>query len=313
MLHLPGQTLPDWAAHCATVRGGGAGIIESLPISEYHGTRALLGNTSLGIAQFKSGRHFKHWLDHGYAENETQAKLLGNALHCIVLEPDEFARRYAITPYFGPLGLPKNRARRDAWEQEQRGKIILPNRTKDDLDTRAMLEGQRDSLLTHPFLGRLFRRGTPELTALAVDPATGIALKVRGDWVDEDAGVFVDLKRAFDASEEGMRRAAREHHYIVQDPLYCRVFDLNDVHIEHFVFAAVEPTPPYAVGFYQVSDAGRLAGEHYYQSALMRVARWVEQGYFPHYNEDRPIELGVTNRTLEEAETSHNAESAHYG
>lgn len=318
MLDLPNQPIPDWAATLRACRGGGAGIIEGLPEAAYHGTRSMLGKGSLVMAVEKSGKHFKHWLDTPHEEDESNETFaIGKGFHCRALEPDLFDRLFIYQPDFGNMRTGSAQTERRDWlRTEARGKTVLPRVTRGAngalLDVQHMIEGMAQSVREHPKLRVLLRRGRPEVTALWRDPGTGLPLKSRGDWISELDGVFLDLKSCLDASQAGMRKAASLHKYFVQDPLYSRAFEENGLHITNFVFAAVEKFPPYAVGIYQVSDTGRLAGENYYMAGLLRVARWIEDDYYPHYNDERTVQLDVTSYAAQEAEALLNDETALY-
>lgn len=317
-LDLPNQPIPDWAATLRTCRGGGAGILDHLPEAAYHGTRAILGKGSLVLAVEKSGVHFKHWLDTPHDEddsNETFA--VGKAFHCRALEPDLFDQNFIYTPEFGNMQTNRAKELRNEWlRSEARNKVALPRFIAGPgnarLPVHPMIEGMAASVRKHPKLSLMLRRGRPEVTALWRDPGTGLPLKSRADWLSDMDGVFLDLKSCFDASRAAMRVSASRNRYFVQDPLYSRAFEENGIHIRNFVFAAVEKVPPYAVGLYQVTDTGRLAGENYYMAALLRVARWIEDDYFPGYNDDRPTPLDVTTYAVEEAEALLTEETALY-
>lgn len=307
MLHLPGQVLPDWAEACRHGVGG-RGIIERLPESYYHGTRALLGKSSLSIAIEKSGVHFQDWLEHGERKpDDSEAKLQGRAFHALTLEPDTFHDSFAILPDFGPMNSTKNRTARDEWIREYaRSKTVLLDKWM------PMIEGMARSVRKHKDAAKLLKNCRPEVTALWVDPHTGLAMKSRADFLSEFDGVYADLKSCLDASRDGFRRTAREFSYYIQDPLYSRAFQENNVDVDNFVFIAVEKEPPYAVAIYQMSDKARLAGEKAYTAAMMRISRWVEDGHFPGLNDDKLTELDVPDFTLTNAEAQYEAEAAYY-
>lgn len=308
MLHLPGQTVPDWAATVLTGTGG-KGIIDGLPEDAYHGTRALLGKSSLSIAYEKSGVHFADWLEFGERkERDTEAIVGGRAFHCAALEPDLFDQRFAVMPSFGPMQSSTNRSERDGWLRS----IARKGQTALKPEWVETIVGMAAAVRKHPKAKILLRNCKPEVTALWVDPHTGLAMKSRADALSDLDGVYCDLKGCIDATPQAFKRTSREFRYYMQDPLYSRAFEENGVHIRNFAFIAVERTPPYAVAIYQMTDKARLAGEYAYQAAMMRVSRWVEDGHFPGINEDAVADLDVTDYTLADAEIHKNAEMAFY-
>lgn len=308
MLLLPGQTIPDWAITVTDSTGGGCGIIENLPEEVYHSTRALLGKSSLSTAIDQSGQHFKHWLDSEYVEKrDAEAIIRGKAFHCLSTEPDYFSKRFVFCPDFGSMQSSVNRQRRADWIRDRaKDRIVLKP------EWQPSLEGMAASIRHHPKLSKLMLKGKTEVTALWVDPETGIPLKSRADFVSDFTGAYIDLKSAADASLRAFRSAVTKFRYFIQDPMYSRAFQENGINVRNFIFAAVEKEAPYAVGLYQLGDGSRLAGEQLYLAGLRRVKRWCEQNHFPGYNDDNIVDLDISPYEMDQAEKTAEAEAQHY-
>lgn len=184
---------------------------------------------------------------------ETPAKVLGSAMHSIVLEPDLFKARYVANP-----GIDRRsnagKAEYAAFVAENKGKVIL-----DDEGFQTCL-AVRDTVYRHPVAKGLLMGGKAEQAFFAIDPETGELIKCRYDYLHDSGALAVDLKSCEDASPDGFGKSAANYRYPMQPPWY---FDVNDAlygeHPEQWVFIALEKAPPYAIGIYFMTkeDMGR--------------------------------------------------------
>lgn len=302
MLAIPGHDIPDWASSIIDHPGGGAGIIHKLPDTLYHGTKALLGKGGLEIAN-TTGTKFKYWLDQPHLDDiDTEALLIGKAFHTAALEPDLFDKQYVEMPAFGDLRSSTNRDRKIQWlRNEGAGRIGLRN------DQLIQIFGMAASVRRHSKLRKILQNGNAEVTALWVDPHTGLPLKSKMDWVSEISHIGFDLKSALSANKKQFKRAISQHNYHMQDALYTRAFEENNIEFDNFIFGVCEKEPPYDVAVYEIDAGDKVAGEQLYMTALTRVARWIEQNHFPGYSENiEQITLSQWDRN--EAEELANSE-----
>ncbi|MES2347014.1 MAG: PD-(D/E)XK nuclease-like domain-containing protein [Pseudomonadota bacterium] len=279
-MHPALSTLPAWSLPFMGSGGPGRGIIHGLPEADYHGTKALISKSALDVFGGKSPFHYLASLDAELEDRFLPQFRIGGAYHVAVLEPDLYRQKVVTMPNFGPMQSSTNRATRDAWfKHELNGRIWLtPIENHQIIAMRDVMLASREGkkLLT---IG-----GQPEVTALWTCPETGLRCKSRGDWVHADHGIFVDLKSALSAAPWSFKRASGEHRYHVQDAMYSRAFEENDIHIEHFVFLAQEKEYPYAVAAYQLNDSARLRGEDLYMRELRALRQCIDDDYFPSYS-----------------------------
>jgi hypothetical protein len=157
-------------------------------------------------------------------EDPTPAMHFGSALHCAVLEPGEFDKRYACEPsiadYPGCLvtmddlrswcqshGLPSSgKCKADLVGRVAQADPNVPIwdaiKLQADLDNANRVTFSRadwdrirkcaDSLLSEPRIQAILAEGRPEVAMTATDPETGVLLKARMDWVAP--GCTMDLK-----------------------------------------------------------------------------------------------------------------------
>jgi hypothetical protein len=291
LFQIPGHDLPHWADDLFRNPGF---IAENVSIEDYHSTRALISKSTLDVAD-KSGAHYQFLLDPttcpGYdpddleevSEDDKEELIVGNAFHTCVLEPMAFSRRYVELPDFGKMQSSTNRAIRDAWiRNEAGGRIPLKRKHI------KMIKAMRESLMREPYMRKLLQDGQPEVTAVCIDPHTGLPLKARTDWLSK-IQIGFDLKSAKDASRRWWRVEAGRRRAAVQAVFYGHVFQQAGIELDDFVFGVVEKTPPYAVGLYSMEEEDLLAGEQIYMRNLRDIRRWIETSRYP----------GYTNGTIE--------------
>jgi len=226
----------------------------------------------------RSPAHYKAWLD-GEAEEETSPALLfGQAFHCALLEPARFAEEFVTAPEFGDLRKSDNKAAKKAWCEQHEGLTVL-----DAYDGNA-IAGMVASVHRHPLASRMIRDGVSELTLKWTDGDTGLTCKSRLDYYVESLGMIVDAKSTLDARWEPFRRDMIKHGYEIQDALYRSAALSLGLRVQHFVFLAVEKTPPYAVATYTLDEAGIASGFSKARTAIDTLAHCVKTSTWPGYD-----------------------------
>jgi len=278
--------LPAWSAPAFARGQPGHALLEDLDESLYHGSPSIVSKSALSLLTGKSAFHFLDHLENpvrlderGEPIEDADVLRFGSAYHVAVLEPDLFDAKVIVMPDFGSLRKPANAKLRQVWiEEETRGKVwITPAQHRHVI-------GMRDALYRFKWVRDLLRKGgRAEVTALWTCNETGIRCKSRGDWLHAENGLFVDLKSARSAAPENWRYAAKRMSYDMQDAMYSRAFEENNVHIDNFIFLVQEKTPPYAPASYQLSDDDRLDGENKYMAGLRKLRDCIERDDFPSY------------------------------
>ena len=77
-----------------------AGVFYDIPAEEYHQRELGVASKSTLDLVHHSPAHYYAWLQ-GLDKEPTPALEFGAAFHCASLEPERFARDYAIVPNFG--------------------------------------------------------------------------------------------------------------------------------------------------------------------------------------------------------------------
>ena len=295
MMMLPGTVMPGWAE---PLEFGETIVLHDLPNNQYHGTRALISKSGLDVAA-RSLAHYAHYLTEiPEDDGDSEALVIGSALHSLVLEPMVFRREFVLLPDFGDMRSSTNRAMRDTWlRNEHPGKKPLKR------DQWQMIHDMRESLFRNRRIRAILENGRPEVTCAALCPHTGLPLKIRMDWESEIDGVACDLKSALDASPSVWRRAAANMRYHVQDAYYTNVAQLCGRDVRELSFAVIEKEPPYVAGLYTLNPTARAAGEIAYTQQLAQIAEACETGEFPGYGGGGVVELSLPKYAVADAET----------
>lgn len=229
----------------------------------------------------RSAAHYKRWLD-GAEDKPTPALILGSALHCAALEPERFAREYAIQPDFGDCRFKEAKAERDRWRAANDGKTPL------DTADGAAIAGMIASIRNHPKAGPLLTSGTPELTMLWTDPETGLRCKGRADFFAPQFRTAIDIKTTEDARPPAFAKSVANYGYHRQAAFYSNGFEAVGAPIDLFVFVAVEKVEPYLVKVHTLDGDALALGEASIRRDLLAMRSCIESrefvGYDPEIN-----------------------------
>jgi exodeoxyribonuclease VIII len=242
---------------------------EKMTHEEYRNHHAL-GNSDLKLIN-DNLEHFEE----ARKTNKPQsaATKFGTDFHCFYLEPEEFKKKYILTPPDIKPGSSK------AWKEykedmERKGLEILD---PEDLVAFGIMKGKIDQL-------KLFRDGIAEKPLFGKIRAadTDIDVKCRPDYLTKE--MIIDLKTAQSARKEEFDKSVRNYRYYVQAALYLEICRQHNPLVDKFIFVVVESSSPYSVAAYEL-DAGYLdAGKAQYMADLAKYVydtRMNRKGYEP--------------------------------
>lgn len=159
----------------------------------------------------------------------------GSALHCLMLEPDDFKKRFIVQPKFGQTN--QEKANKKAWLEEVKdcGQIIL------EPEYARKLPIMRESLLAHPLVRDIFEAEyDTEVSGFFKDSETGLMVKFRPDLMVKNAAVLCDLKKL--AQFDRMDYVFDDHGYHVQNALYADGYHAITGEYPLFIFISVSDT-----------------------------------------------------------------------
>lgn len=275
----------------------------------------------LKLAISKSPAHaFAAYLDKAAPPREDSAAFrIGSAVHCLLLEPDQFDAQYIWPPAKAPrkpTDAQRNAAKPSAatlesiafWDDYD---ARAATRTSLSTSELAMAVQLHRSISSHPALAPWFTGPSSlnELTLTWDDPATGAPCKARLDKVtlQPDHIRILDLKSAAEADPSSFGRSALNYGYILQGAFYVDGLDacrqslaehlelpsdaLNGLPIV-FEFIAAEKCYPWLVARYFLTEEQIQIGRDQYQRALSAVLAADATGYWPGYDHAAlPLEL----------------------
>ena len=246
--------------------------------ADYHSHPAI-SKSDLDLAH-KSAQHLYDKL-HGPPRESTPTFDFGTMFHAAVLPGeslDDIATRTPVD-YNGRTKAGKELASR----AKEEGKLIL--NSKDAASIDQMLA----NVMKHPFAGGLLNgefKGKSEQSFFAVDPATGLEIKARPDFILDDHSVIIDIKTTMDASFKGFQKSFVNFRYHVQAAWYLWVVELaTGKRPDAFCFVAVEKQRPYGVGVYVADDNSIQLGIEQAKEDLANIAKWKKEDFWPGYSD----------------------------
>ncbi len=246
----------------------------------------------------------------------TPTMRLNQAVHCAVLEPDEFKERYIVLPNVKDdpswqFNRKEGIARRNAYLAEHpEDKGLEPDDLKPlmiaaihpdkgmltDKDYKACI-AQRDAVRAGRTLAslaaqELLRDGVSERTVVWRDEATGLECKGRLDWMPDERPVIVDLKGTRSVDMREFAASVARYAYHGQLAFYGDGLAWHGIATENPIIIAVESTPPYDVGVFRLPTEALVAGALMARKCLDRVAECRASGRWPgRYGGEVPLDF----------------------
>lgn len=226
---------------------------------EYHKNTEKISKSGLDLIHKSPLHYWERYLNPAAQERKTPALILGNAVHCAVLEPGEFGKRYAIAP--------------EVDRRTKEGKEIMANfeASIDGLEViskadSAICERIMEAINRHEEASLLMSKITDVEKVIEVED-----MKCRPDAIIGPLNLIIDLKTTDDASPKAFGRSALKYRYDVQAAFYIDLYEKHyNCKCEGFIFIAVEKTPPFGVGVYVIEDEDIERGRVKYKADLER-------------------------------------------
>lgn len=262
-----------------------AGVYSGIPLADYHGQPTVgpsVSSSGLRTIFAKSCAHY--WLTSPLNPNRverepSQAMILGQAAHHLLLGEAEFGKHFVIRP--DELnGKPWHGNRTDCkeWQAAVAAEsltVLLPAQVD-------AIKGMAVALGQHPLVRAGILGGEIERSILWQDEETGVWLKVRPDAIPTDALDFSDLKTTPDVSHDAIVRSIGEFGYHVQAALVgmaCRAVLGREM--ESFSLVFVESAAPHCVRVVTLQPEDLSLGEQQIRSALKLFKSCLDRGVWP--------------------------------
>lgn len=150
-----------------------------------------------------------------------------------------------------------------------------------------------DALRRHPVASALFNpeHGRPEQSLFCQDPATGVWLRTRLDWLPnphQGRLIIPEYKTCRDASDDAFAKSIATYGYHQQADFYTtctRLLHLAGPDSE-FLFVAQEKEPPYLVNIVGLEANAWRIGRAKNRAAIERYAECAATDTWPGYGDD---------------------------
>ncbi|HBJ6377174.1 TPA: PD-(D/E)XK nuclease-like domain-containing protein [Salmonella enterica subsp. enterica serovar Eastbourne] len=225
------------------------GIYYDIPNEAYHAGPGVSKSQLDDIAVCPA---FYQWRKSAPVDTEkTKALDMGTALHCRLLEPDEFKKRFIIAPEFNrrtTAGKEEEKAFLESCENS--GKTVMTS------EEGKKLELMYGSVMAHPGCRALLEaEGKTESSIYWTDTETGELCRIRPDKFLTNSPLILDVKKVADMSR--FARHVEEFRYHVQAAMYCEGWKAYSGETPRFAFLAVSESidcGKYPVHLYILED-----------------------------------------------------------
>ncbi|WP_038204096.1 PD-(D/E)XK nuclease-like domain-containing protein [Xenorhabdus bovienii] len=211
-------------------------------------------------------------------EEKTKSLDIGTALHCLLLEPDEFGKRFAIEPKLDKR-TKAGKEEAEAFDLANQDKIILTQE-----ESRKLLI-MRDSALAHPIAKWFLEAdGQSETSIYWNDSETDVLCRSRPDKLitTADQDWIVDVKSSADM--EKFEKDFYKYRYHVQDAFYSDGYKALTGQLPTFVFLVVSTTincGRYPVRTFIMDEQTKAAGRTTYRKNLETYAQCLKTDEWP--------------------------------
>jgi len=215
------------------------GVHKDVPFTEYR-TWDAVSQSKLKKMRFgKTPRHLKFGVD----RPDTQAQVVGDAVHCAILTPSLFTERFVRQIE----GDGRTKAVKQAREIQALENPLASCLSPYDYDT---VRSVANSVTNHPYCSYLLDGGSYEQSILFNYRDT--MCKARIDIVTSSGTIIADIKTTRDASEEAFARDLYKYGYHIQAAFYLIAANAVGINAQTFGIIAVEKEPPFELMVYEL-------------------------------------------------------------
>lgn len=234
----------------------------------------ILSKSRLDLLRKAPALYKAQYIDRTLQKDENSpALIMGKAVHCRILEPQEFGKRYTIAPNIDR----RTKEGKERWHEfaiQTEGLTILTKEQDKQIENIAR------AIYDHPAAAYLLAK--PGQSEIMVNWQDKSLVDCRGviDRLTDD-GLIIDIKTTDDASPVGFARSVRKYRYHVQAAFYSDGVPNS----QGFFFIAVEKTEPYLVGVYYLMAEDLQRGREEYQQDIETFIECVKRDEWPGYGD----------------------------
>ena len=243
-------------------------------MSNYHSIKAL-SNSSLSCLKRSPTEFYKRFITGEMKGQESDAMLLGSAVHMLALEPERFDAQYVVLD--GPInpqtGKPYGRDTKkfEYW--------LLDQAANDDGRTMLIREEFAESLAiakafqAHPTIAAIMASRAEKLFESEYFMEHDIEgriveLKCKIDFVCPSARLIIDLKTTSDPSPYAWSWSAEDFGYHRQAAIYSDAMEAKYGEPFRFLFGVVRSKEPYEAAVYELDAESIQRGRSEYEALI---------------------------------------------
>lgn len=190
-------------------------------------------------------------------KEDTAALLTGKLIHTMILEPQEFEKRFDVSSTKGKT----TKAFKELKEASEKAVITA---AEYDAAMRIVDAFNRNEIMKEYLKGSTFE--TPGISMLF-----GLPFRAKADIINFEQGFIADIKTTTDV-QSGFRFSARKYGYDMQAYIYTQIFGIRD-----FYFLAIDKKS-LDLGVFTVSDQFIFDGEQKVELAVNRFKKFFIDG-----------------------------------
>lgn len=252
------------------------GIYYDISNEDYHGgpgiSKSQLDDIAISPAIYQ-------WRKHAPVDEEkTSALDLGTALHCLLLEPDEFSKRFEVGPEVNRRTTAGKEKEKEFMER-CKAEGITPITHGDNRKLTLM----RESAMAHPIARWMLEaQGNAEASIYWNDRDTGVLSRCRPDKIITDFNWCVDVKSTADIIK--FQKDFYSYRYHVQDAFYSDGYESHFDETPTFAFLAVSTSIDcgrYPVQVFIMDQQAKDAGRTEYKRNIHTFAECLSRNEWP--------------------------------
>lgn len=264
---------------------------ENVDIETYHADKMTVSSSSLKKIIQVSPKTFRHTFFIAGKKELTKSMKLGRLAHMAILEGEKFKYNFIVEPIHegrtkkgeitNSLNCQEVKDAKAAWWAD-----LPPSAIVTTIEEKDTLLGMIDSLLSHGEANKYLSAGIAEVSGYYVDPDTGIACRVRPDFICRERRIITELKTSDDAREEAFRWKVNGERdaYWYDFQLAMQVegfFQIENQPLELAAWIAIEPHGAYEVAVHPMTIPTQEVGHIKYRRALTRLKESIDTNCWP--------------------------------
>lgn len=213
-----------------------------------------------------------------YPRKDSDGFAFGRAAHCLLLGDEVFSESYAVLPFDN---LRTKAAQEWKAERQAAGITVI---TQDDLTA---IKCMSDNLQRVPLIQAGILAGTPEVSLIWQDEATGLWVKSRPDVIQLNGEVVADLKTCASADLIDCQRSITKYGYALQFALAVEGIErIFGVTATDAVVIFAEKSAPYHVRSMPIKEEELYWAKQRIRRGLDKIAACLKNPPLPIFEDD---------------------------